>query len=336
MTEIRKVALGSNGPQVSRLGLGCMGMSFAYGTVPDEQGVATIHRALDRGINFIDTADMYGPETNERIVGRAIADRRDAVVLATKFGIVYDDPGGRVTDGARMVNGHPDYVPQACDRSLTRLGVDHIDLYYLHRVDPLVPVEDTIGAMSRLVEAGKVRHIGISEAGAQTIRRAHAVHPLTAVQSEYSLWTRDLEAAVLPTTRELGIGFVAYSPLGRGFLGGGITRPEDLAENDWRRANPRFQDENLRRNRERLDVVHALAEEKGVTPAQIALAWVLHRGDDIVPIPGTTRPGRIDENAAAAALALSEDDIAPLDRIFAPGSTAGTRYPEPMMALVDA
>ena len=336
MTEIRKVTLGRNGPQISRLGLGCMGMSFAYGAVPEEQGIATIHRALDLGINFIDTADMYGPETNERLVGRAIADRRDAVVLATKFGTVYDDPSGRVTDGARMINGHPGYVPQACDRSLSRLGVDHIDLYYLHRIDPQVPIEDTIGAMSRLVEAGKVRYIGISEAGAETIRRAHAVHPLSAVQTEYSLWTRDVEAAILPTMRELGIGFVAYSPLGRGFLGGGITRPEDLDENDWRRANPRFQGENLRRNRERLDVVHALAEEKGVTPAQIALAWVLHRRDDIVPIPGTTKPARVAENAVAATITLSEDELAPLDRIFAPGSTAGTRYPEPMMALVDA
>lgn len=336
MTEIRKIPLGTNGPQVSRLGLGCMGMSFAYGAVPEKQGIATIHRALELGVNFLDTADMYGPETNERLVGRAIADRRDAVVLATKFGIVYDDPSGRVTDGARMVNGHPDYVPQACDRSLSRLGVDHIDLYYLHRVDPQVPVEDTVGAMARLVEAGKVRHIGISEAGAQTIRRAHAVHPLSAVQTEYSLWTRDAESAILPAMRELGIGFVAYSPLGRGFLGGGITRPEDLDENDWRRANPRFQGENLRRNRERLDVVHALAEEKGATPAQIALAWVLHRGDDIVPIPGTTKATRVEENLAAASIALSDDDLSSLGRVFAPGSTAGTRYPEPMMALVDA
>lgn len=336
MTEIRKITLGSNGPQISRLGLGCMGMSFAYGAVPEEQGIATIHHALDLGVNFIDTADMYGPESNERLVGRAIVDRRDTVVLATKFGIVYDDPNGRVTDGARMINGHPDYVPQACDRSLSRLGVDHIDLYYLHRIDPQVPIEDTIGAMSRLVEAGKVRHIGISEAGAETIRRAHAVHPLTAVQTEYSLWTRDVEAEILPTVRELGIGFVAYSPLGRGFLGGGITQPEDLDENDWRRANPRFQGENLRRNRERLEVLHALAEEKGATPAQIALTWALHRGDDIVPIPGTTKAARVEENVAAAAITLSEGDLAPLERAFAPGSTAGTRYPEPMMALVDA
>jgi aryl-alcohol dehydrogenase-like predicted oxidoreductase len=309
---------------VSKLGLGCMGMSEFYGTGDENEAIATIHRALDLGIKFLDTADMYGPFTNEVLVGRAIKGRRDEVVLATKFG------NERLEDGTYVrVNGRPEYVRAACDASLQRLGVDTIDLYYQHRVDPNTPVEDTWGAMKELVDAGKVRHLGISEAAPETIRRAHGVHPVTAVQTEYSLWTRDPEEnGVFETVRELGIGFVAYSPLGRGFLSGEIRSIDDLAENDFRRRNPRFQGENFAKNLELVDRVRQIAEEKGVTPSQLALAWVLHQGDDIVPIPGTKRVKYLEENAAAADVTLTPEDLARIDEAAPVGATAGTRYPD--------
>jgi aryl-alcohol dehydrogenase-like predicted oxidoreductase len=293
----------------SALGLGCMGMTFAYAGAEDQRSLAAIDRALERGITLIDTADIYGPETNERLVGRALRGRRDGVVLATKFG------GRSLEVEGRSPDGRPEYVPRACDASLARLGVDVIDLYYLHRVDPQVPIEETVGAMAALVTAGKVRHLGLSEASAATIRRAHAVHPIAAVQTEYSLWTRDLEAEILPTLRELGIGLVAYSPLGRGFLTGTIRSAEDLGENDWRRTNPRFQGDNLTRNLQLVDRVRALADRRGVTPGQLALAWVLAQGEDVVPIPGTTRPERVDENADAADLRLDDEDLRALDEL---------------------
>ena len=309
---------------VSALGLGCMGMSEFYGTGDENEAIATIHRALDLGVDFLDTADMYGPFTNEVLVGRAIKGRRDEVVLATKFG------NERLEDGTYVrVNGRPEYVRAACDASLQRLGVDTIDLYYQHRVDPNTPVEDTWGAMKELVDAGKVRHLGISEAAPATIRRAHGVHPVTAVQTEYSLWTRDPEEdGVFDTVRELGIGFVAYSPLGRGFLSGEIRSIDDLAENDFRRRNPRFQGENFAKNLELVDRVRQIAEEKGVTPSQLALAWVLHQGDDIVPIPGTKRVKYLEENAAAADITLTPEDLARIDEAAPVGSTAGERYPD--------
>jgi aryl-alcohol dehydrogenase-like predicted oxidoreductase len=322
-------ALGSQGLQVSAMGLGCMGMSYAYGPVDEAQGIATIHRALDLGITLFDTADIYGPETNERLVGRALAGRRDDVQIATKFGSQSLEEPGRGPDG------RPEYVHRACDRSLARLGVDHIDLYYQHRVDPRVPIEETVGAMAELVLDGKVRHLGLSEASVATIRRAHAVHPISAVQSEYSLWTRDMEAEVIPVLRELNIGFVPYAPLGRGFLTGQIRSFDDLAENDWRRTNPRFQGENFARNLELVDRVRAMAEDKGVTPAQLALAWVLHAGDDVVPIPGTTKPHRLDENVAALDVTLTGDDLRHLDELAPRGAAAGDRYPAPMMAVLN-
>jgi aryl-alcohol dehydrogenase-like predicted oxidoreductase len=322
--------LGSEGLRVSAQGLGCMGMSEFYGSADEDEAIATIDRALELGITFLDTADMYGPFTNEKLVGRAIADRRDEVVLATKFG------NERAEDGGFLgINGKPDYVHRACDASLRRLGVDHIDLYYQHRVDKTVPIEETVGAMAELVEQGKVRHLGLSEASPQTIRRAHAVHPITALQTEYSLWTRDPEEAVLPTVRELGIGFVAYSPLGRGFLSGAITKPDDLAEDDFRRRNPRFQRENFDKNLELVDRVREIAAEKDVTPGQLALAWLLHRGDDIVPIPGTKRRRYLEENVSAASLVLEPQDIEALDRALAPDAVAGPRYNERMMAFID-
>ena len=314
-----------DGLTVSALGLGCMGMSEFYGAADEREAVATIHRALDLGVTLLDTADMYGPHTNEELVGRAIAGRRDAVVLATKFGIVRDPahPTARGTDG------RPEYVRSACEGSLRRLGVDHIDLYYQHRIDPGVPIEETVGAMAELVAAGKVRHIGLSEAGPETIRRAHAVHPVAALQTEYSLWSRDPEDELLPTVRELGIGFVAYSPLGRGFLTGAIASVDDLDADDYRRTSPRFQGENFTRNLELVGVVERLAAERGVTPAQLALAWVLGQGEDIVPIPGTKRRSYLEENLAAAALTLSADERQSIAQALP--APAGTRYAEHLM-----
>ncbi len=313
---------------VSALGLGCMGMSEFYGQRDEQESLATIGLALDRGCTFLDTADMYGPFTNEQLVGRAIASRRDEVVLATKFG------NERAPDGTRLgINGRPEYVRAACDASLQRLGVDVLDLYYQHRVDPGTPVEDTWGAMAGLVEAGKVRHLGISEAAPATIRRAHAVHPVTALQTEWSLWSRDPENELLPLVRELGIGFVPYSPLGRGFLTGQFTTPNDIPEDDFRRHNPRFQGENFMRNLQLVDRVTQLADEKGCTPAQLALAWLLHQGDDVAPIPGTKKRTRLEENLDSLEVALSTDDLARLDELAPVGAAAGDRYPD--MSSVD-
>jgi aryl-alcohol dehydrogenase-like predicted oxidoreductase len=314
-------ALGTQGLQVSAEGLGCMGMSEFYGPTDEQEAIATIHRALELGVTFLDTADMYGPFTNERLVGRAIADRRERVVLATKFG------NERRADGTWVgINGKPEYVRSACEASLSRLGVEHIDLYYQHRVDKTVPIEETVGAMAELVQEGKVRHLGLSEAAPQTIRRAHAVHPISALQTEYSLWSRDPEEAILPTVRELGIGFVAYSPLGRGFLSGRFRAPEDLPEEDFRRYHPRFQGENFQRNLALVERVEEIARERGITAGQLALAWVLSRGEDVVPIPGTKRRSYLEENAAAAALALSAEDLARIDEAAPLGMTAGERY----------
>ena len=315
--------LGAQGLEVSALGLGCMGMSEFYGRADEGEAIATIQRALELGVTFLDTADMYGWGANERLVGKAIEGRREDVVLATKFGNVRG-PNGEYLG----IDGSPAYVRSACEASLQRLGVETIDLYYQHRVDLQTPIEETVGAMAGLVQEGKVRHLGLSEAAPDTIRRAHAVHPITALQSEYSLWTRDPEAEVLPTVRELGIGFVAYSPLGRGFLSGRIRSTDDLDERDFRRRGPRFQEENLRRNLELVAKVEELAAEKGATPSQVALAWVLTRGDDIVPIPGTKRVGYLEENAAAAAIELSPEDVERLERAFPLGIAAGDRYPD--------
>jgi aryl-alcohol dehydrogenase-like predicted oxidoreductase len=326
---MQKRRLGRNGPEVSALGLGCMGMSEFYGARDDAESIATIHEALDRGINLLDTADVYGPYTNEELVGRAIRGRRDEVVLATKFGFVRDpaDPSKRGVDGS------PEHVREACDASLRRLGVDAIDLYYLHRVDTSVPIEDTVGAMSDLVRAGKVRWLGLSEVSAQTLQRACAVHPVAALQSEYSLWTRDPEDGVLDACRELGVGLVAYSPLGRGFLTGAIRSPDDFDADDYRRDNPRFQGENFARNLALVDTVTSIAAAKDCTPAQLALAWVLAQGADIVPIPGTKRRKYLNENLGALDIDLTAQDLAAIEAAFPRAGISGERYLPGMLAL---
>jgi aryl-alcohol dehydrogenase-like predicted oxidoreductase len=322
--------LGSEGLVVSELGLGCMGMSEFYGTGDEVESIATVHRALELGITFLDTADMYGPFTNEKLVGKAIEGRRDEVVLATKFGNVRGENGERLG-----ISGDPDYVRRACDASLERLGVDHIDLYYQHRVDPDTLLEETWGAMKELVDAGKVRFLGISEAAPETIRKAHSVHPISALQTEYSLWSRDVEDEILPTVRELGIGFVPYSPLGRGFLTGQIANPEDFEEDDFRRNSPRFQGENFQRNLDLVERVREVAQEKGVTTGQLALAWLLHQGDDIVPIPGTKRREYLEENAAAADIELSGEDLQRIEEAAPVGVAAGERYDEASMKTLN-
>ena len=317
--------LGTNGPQVSALGLGCMGMSVAYGEPNDPESVATIHRALDLGVNLIVTSDAYGSGVNEELVGRALKGRRRSAVIATKFGNL--GPGG----GSGLSGGHPDYVPQACNRSLKRLGVEEIDIYGLHRVDPAVPIEDTVGAMKRLVERGKVRYLALSEAGAATIRRAHQVHPIIALETEYSLWSRDAETEVLPACRKLGIGYLAYAPLGRGFLTATIKTLDALLPKDRRSDHPRFDPENLKRNTELLKPLETIAADRKCAPAQVALAWVLAQGDDIVPIPGTKRRQYLEQNVAALEVRLAAGEMETLVKAFAPGVTAGTRYPEKQM-----
>jgi aryl-alcohol dehydrogenase-like predicted oxidoreductase len=328
---MNKRTLGADGPEVSAIGLGCMGMSAFYGQTDEEESTRTIHRALDLGCNFLDTSDMYGPHTNERLVGAAIAVRRDEVFLATKFGIKFDT--GADGKPVRSVDGTPEYVRRACEASLQRLGVEHIDLYYQHRVDPDTPIEETVGAMAELVQEGKVRHLGLSEASAATIRRAHAVHPITAVQTEYSLWTRDVEQDVIPVLAELGIGLVPYSPLGRGFLSGRFSSPDELDEGDFRKHGPRFTGENLEQNLALVERVKELAGEKGVTPGQLALAWVLHRGPHFVPIPGTKRVSYLEENLGAAEVQLSDEDV---QRITdAVPAAAGARYDEAGMRTIN-
>ena len=322
--------LGSQGLEVSALGLGCMGMSEFYSGRDEAEAVATIHRALDLGVTFLDTADMYGPFTNEVLIGKAIADRRDKVVLATKFGNVRGKNGEFLG-----IRGDAEYVRQACDASLKRLGVDHIDLYYQHRVDPNTPIEETVGAMAELVKAGKVRYLGLSEAAPETIRRAHAVHPITALQTEYSLWRREPEDEILPTVRELGIGYVPYSPLGRGFLTGQIRRIEDLAEGDYRRSSPRFQGENFQKNLDLVQEIEAMAQEKGCMPSQLALAWLLAQGEDIVPIPGTKKRSRLEENVGALDLRITAEDLARIDSILPSGAAAGARYAAPQMQALN-
>lgn len=331
LPQLPRRRLGAHGPEVSALGLGCMGMSDFYGPADEATSMAVLHRALDLGMNFLDTSDIYGNGANERLLSGLLANRRREVVLATKFGIV------RNADGLSAgVNGTPAHVHASCDASLRRLGVNHIDLYYLHRVDKAVPIEDTVGAMAELVRAGKVRHIGLSEASAETIRRAHKVHPIAAVQSEYSLWTRDVEAEVLPTCRELGIALVPYSPLGRGFLTGAIRSADQLAANDWRRVNPRFQDGHLAQNLALADAIVELARDHGLAPAQLALAWLLDRGPDVVPIPGTRSIARLEENAMAARVRLSDVLREELQAVVGNNPVAGQRYPEVSMALVNA
>ena len=318
--------------EVSEIGLGCMGMSYAYGASDEKESLATIDRALELGVDFLDTADIYGPHTNEVLVGKALKGRRDKFVLATKFGIVLDP----TNLGVRGIDGKPEYVRQAVEASLKRLEIETIDLYYLHRIDPDTPIEETVGAMAKLIEEGKIRHIGLSEASAETLRRAAKVHPITALQSEYSLWTRDTEDnGVLAACRELNIGFVPYSPLGRGFLSGEIKRFEDLAEDDWRRTNPRFQGENFAKNLKLVEKLKEIANEKNVTASQLALAWVLAQGENIVPIPGTKRRKYIEENAAATEIVLTREDLAALDETFPKDAALGTRYPEAMMASLN-
>jgi aryl-alcohol dehydrogenase-like predicted oxidoreductase len=324
--------LGAAGPTVAAIGLGCMGMSQSYGATDDEESIRTLRRALDLGVTLIDTADQYGKGANEVLVGRAIRDRRAQVVLASKFGLVPSAAGGPATD----VDGRPERARACCEASLKRLGVDVIDLYYLHRVDPMVPIEDTVGAMADLVREGKVRYLGLSEAGPTSLRRAHAVHPISALQSEYSLWTRDPERAVLPACRELGIGFVAFSPLGRGFLTGAVTQVETLESNDVRRKLPRFQDGNLQRNVALVERLTVAAAKRGTTATQLALAWLLAKGRDIVPIPGTKRRRYLEENVAAADISLDANDVAALDAAFPIGAAAGTRYPAESMRLLEA
>lgn len=325
--------LGSNGPSVSALGLGCMGMSAFYGQAQrdDDESIRVIHQALEAGVSLLDTADMYGPHTNEVLVGKAIADRRDAVFLASKFGIVFDPDDPR----KRGLCGRPDYVRSACEASLKRLGTDHIDLYYQHRIDPDVPIEDTVGAMADLVQAGKVRYLGLSEASTATIERAHAVHPITAVQSEYSLWTRDPEADVLATCRRLGIGFVAYSPLGRGFLTGAVRSPDDFQDDDYRRFTPRFQGDNFAKNLQLVEHIKKRATDLGCTSAQLALAWVLAQGDDIVPIPGTKRMAFLEQNIGALDIALDQATLADIDAVFPADAAAGARYNEQGMETLN-